>query len=269
MIAQFSEIVWDEWANARGNFLSNIDVVQQALEGSIALQASPSMDAMRASYAALIDGAADGLDFLFRELARSYKLTTVGGTATLSALYHYQAQQGTPVTLESRAPTRAGSATAGGSNIGNGVFYITNVDQYGYVIEDMVGAVTDLRCTSDQATGTASGSEVFTAKLTGTVPTDSLSLPSGGEITETFTSLLNGGGILSNPSFDANKATGSVTGDGSKFTGWLSSGANANVTYTDTATEYYVISPGRRLVTSGAAHGRAAKFTGADSVYQQ
>lgn len=264
MIREACELVADEWSNARGNFLTNVDNFVQDIEGALAKQAVPVVGAIRAQYAALIEHGRQLLDPLIRELARSHGLTTAGGAASLAALYE-QLEADSDTVLH-RDFTR-GSASAGGSNIGDGTFVACTTDRYAHDIEDGIATTTTFTCVRDQSTGVLPGNEVFAATFAGTAPADAISVPTGGLAPIAITSILRGGGILQNPSFDANPANADTTGEGSKFLGWRASGSNANLIYSDA--EYFHVSPGRALVTNGSAHGRSARFSGDDTIYQE
>ena len=99
------------------------------------------------------------------------------------------------------ASTVGASASAGGSNNGNGVCVVTTKRGDGLVNENIIAETVTITCTSDQT----EGQEVFTAKGQASVPSLSQDWPKGSGATASITAVNAASGspnLISNGSFE-------------------------------------------------------------------
>lgn len=142
------------------------------------------------------------------------------------------------LTVESRAITYDTSATAGGSNVGNGALSRLTVDANGFNLEACHVEKKQLKCRADQNTGAEKQAEVFEASGTTASPDSCLraAYGSGDSARATLVSRHagsgNGGSLLNNSSFSTYSASASP-----KFSGWTEVAGGASCAQ-DT-TNYY------------------------------
>jgi hypothetical protein len=231
------------------------DVLEQSLEGTY----TPSIAGAIFSTRSLVSEA------LSASAARAYidpilfdyaSLIGFGGAysdarSLMLALYeHFHANT---LTVESRAITYDTSATAGGTNVGNGAMSRLTVDQYGYNLEACHVETKRFRCRRDQNNGALENAEEFEMQGATAGP-DNVLVPIYGSGLQVFirshhAGTGSGGSRLNNSSFDSYSATAA-----NSFTSWVASGAGALAIDQDT-TNYYRSNP------TGATNG-SLRMTG-------
>lgn len=142
------------------------------------------------------------------------------------------------LTVESRAITYDTTATAGGSNVGNGALSRLTVDANGFNLEACHVEKKQLKCRADQNTGAEKQAEVFEAIGTAASPDSCLRAAYGSgdsaraSIVSRHAGSGNGGSLLNNSSFSTYSASATP-----KFSGWTETAGGAQVSQ-DT-TNYY------------------------------
>ena len=195
------------------------------LSGSIGSQA---ITPILFEYANVIDGAAtatQGFGSGFRTAPQIFR-----------ALYDWFVD--TSLTVQSRDITFDTSATAGGSNIGNGACGRLTVDENAFALEAVHVEKKLLKCIADQNTGVQEQAEVFEV-LGQPSSFDAIlrsSFGSGADANSTMVSKHagqgSGGSLLTNSSFSEFDNTATP-----KFTGWTETSGSANIDQ-DTSTIY-------------------------------
>lgn len=150
------------------------------------------------------------------------------------------------LTVQSRDITYDTSATAGGSNIGNGAMSRLTVDDENFDLEACHIEKKAFRCRSDQNTGVDENAEVFEFLGAAAGP-DSLLRSSFGSGDAAHSSIRShhagsgsGGSLLTNSSFSEYSATGTP-----KFTAWTETAVPASsISQDTTADHYYRTHPG-------------------------
>jgi len=173
------------------------------------------------------------------------------------ALYEYMHSQ--TQTVESRNIT-FGSATAGGSNTGNGALSRLNVDQHGYAMEAVTVERKMVRCRQDSSTGVRPGSEVF--EVIGDASSYDNVLRSTMGSGATSNAVLysrhagggNGGSLLNNGSFADYNSGGTP-----KFTAWTETANGAQISQSTSAT--YRTTPGSSTPASLEIDGSSGTVT--------
>jgi hypothetical protein len=198
--------------------------------------------AMRAAYSSSIASARSMVDSCLLELSRVMGNPQTDPLAVLPFLYQYMALGSggskTPTRINSRNFTR-GTATAGGSNVGNGTINRLNVDQYGLPLESGAAETLTFRCLADANSGTNPGQEQFDAN--GQPFRDALNRYQpgyGSGIQQAVGALIGITGdttanLILNPSF----SQGSVTGGALTLNNWTITSGASNLSL-DT-THYY------------------------------
>lgn len=211
-----------------------MDVLMQSLEGDFTPSA---LAAAGAGYRATLSSMADQgrtLQFLQPILFEYGNLINVGGGYTdlgsLSrALYEWFVTNS--LTVQSRNITFDTTATAGGSNVGNGVCKRLTVDENAFALEACTIEQKRLRCRQDANSGVKQHAEVF--EIVGEAASqDALlrGLFGSGTGTRFFLASLHagsgpGGSMLRNSSFDSYSS-----GSTPKFAGWnLTAGIAADI----------------------------------------
>lgn len=142
------------------------------------------------------------------------------------------------LTVESRAITYDTSATAGGSNVGNGALSRLTVDANSFNLEACHVEKKQFRCRADQNTGAEKQAEVFEAIGTAASPDSCLRAVYGSgdsaraSIVSRHAGSGNGGSLLNNSSFSTYSASATP-----KFSGWTETAGGTQVSQ-DT-TNYY------------------------------
>lgn len=152
--------------------------------------------------------------------------------------------------VESRAITYDTSATAGGSNVGNGAMARLTEDENGYDLEACHVEKKQFKCVADQNSGKQENAEVFEC-LGEAASFDSLLRAQFGSGTAANTTIVSkhagqgaGGSMLANSSFSEFDSAGSP-----KFRGWTESAAPSGSLDQDT-TNYYRTHPGAQTNAS-------------------
>jgi len=235
------------------------------LEGEyIPSSVTASLASYRADLSNLVTGARV-LEFLTPCLFDYAKLLTEGAGYSnvndiMRALYEV------PVTVESRALTYA-AASAGGSNVGNGLLSRLTKDDMDYDLEATTVETKYLRCRSDQNTGTnefaesfecigiASSQDALLNKTSGSSPRYGSGEAGRAFIRNHHAGSAEGGSLLRNSSFSTYSATATP-----KFLGWdLVSGTVPS--QSTTAAEIYISHP-------NASTDASMKFTATGRVKQ-
>lgn len=176
--------------------------------------------------------------------------------ALFRSLYEYFANNGTPITVQSRNLVY-GSASAGGSNTGNGALARLTEDENGYSLEACHVEKKIFRCRSDANTGTEKHAEAF--EVLGEMSSyDNLLRNTFGSGQSARTALISkhagsgrGGSLLNNSSFSQYNSANSPT----KFNNWTEVAGGSDITQ-DT-TNFYRSHPGAstdaslRITTTG------------------
>lgn len=142
------------------------------------------------------------------------------------------------LTVESRAITYDTTATAGGSNVGNGALSRLTVDANSFNLEACHVEKKQFKCRADQNTGAEKHAEVFEAIGTAASPDSCLRAAYGSgdsaraSIVSRHAGSGNGGSLLNNSSFSTYSASATP-----KFSGWTETAGGAQVSQ-DT-TNYY------------------------------
>lgn len=142
------------------------------------------------------------------------------------------------LTVESRAITYDTTATAGGSNVGNGALSRLTVDANSFNLEACHVEKKQFKCRADQNTGAEKQAEVFEAIGTAASPDSCLRAAYGSgdsaraSIVSRHAGSGNGGSLLNNSSFSTYSASATP-----KFSGWTETAGGAQVSQ-DT-TNYY------------------------------
>lgn len=222
-----------------GDLLTNLDTATQALEGQLAPGAIAAIQGARASASDSISRARvrQGLIPLLTEYGR---LCDLPEAANLDMLVERVIEdlRVAPTLVTSRGFSR-GSASAGGSNVGNGTISRLTVDEAGYALENSWPETKTARCVSDQNTGAFKHAEVFEFRgVEG--PLDFIGFPSAGSgeggkvlITGKHAGSGVGGSLLTNSSFDSYN-----TGASQPIVGWTID-TSANATYGSTSASAY------------------------------
>lgn len=172
----------------------------------------------------------------------------------------------TGVYVTTRAITYDTSATAGGSNVGNGAISRLTVDENGFDLEACTVEKKLFKCVSDQNSGAQATAEVFEC-IGEAASFDSVSRASFGSGTGANVTIFShhagnqrGGSLLTNSSFSTFDSTATP-----KFAGWtLASGAAGDITQ-DT-TNYYRTFPGASVDASLKMTWGSATITLAQSL---
>lgn len=216
-------------AGASGKF----DTLFQALEGEYLPQAlTQFVTAYRSAMSAAVDPS-QAATILGPVLLEYAPLIGFGGgyrDAELLARALYEHFNDNGYTVQSRAITYDTSATAGGSNVGNGAMSRLTTDENGYNLEGCHVETKIFRCRQDQNTGADENAELF--EVIGEASSrDALlygSYGSGDTANATIRSLHagtgTGGSLLRNSSFQTYSASASP-----KFAGWDESAGGANI----------------------------------------
>ncbi len=207
-------------------------------------------------YAGVIDRAASGVQGF-----GTGKRTTA---ELFRALYDWCVATGVYVT--SRSITYDTSATAGGSNVGNGAMSRLTVDENGFDLEACNVERKLFKCVADQNSGVDATAEVFEC-IGEAASFDSVDRASFGSGTGANVTILShhagnsrGGSLLTNSSFSTFDSTATP-----KFAGWtLASGAAGDITQ-DT-TNYYRTHPGASVDASVKLTWGSATITLAQSL---
>ena len=234
------------------------DTLEQSLEGDYTPADIGAAVARYRSVCSTLLDPGTALDFLapiVREYAQIIE-TDAGGAGTFGSGYTdlgelftaiYEWFVDNSLTVQSRNITYDTSATAGGSNVGNGAFTRLTRDANDFAIEACHVERKIFRCRADQNSGTEEDAEVF--EFLGAQSTfDSILRGSFGSGTTSRTNLRvknagsgAGGSLLSNSSFSTFDASATP-----KFTGWAQTlgGAAAAGDITQDTTNYYRTHPG-------------------------
>lgn len=223
-----------------------LDTIEQAVEGEYLPVYLPQVTRqIRAGFSSMLDP----------QVARSIiepvlfeygpKLTAgLGGNYSTSqqlarALYEYYAAGS--VSVKSRAISY-GSASAGGSNVGNYSVSRLTVDENGYNLEACTVETKVLRCRQDRNTGAQQNAEVF--EVMGAPRSQDNLLRSSYGSGDTRATIIamhagssTGGSLLNNSTFSAYSSTSSP-----KFSQWTETAGGAQLSQ-DT-TNYYRSAPG-------------------------
>ena len=221
-----------------------LDVLVQALEGEYTPSGlTNAAQRFRQGLSSLIDSNRAG-EFLAPVLYEYGRLITLGGFRNLADLWTalYEHFHRNTLTVESRAISYDSTATAGGSNVGNGSMSRLTVDRNGYSLEACTVETKLFRCRQDQNTGAQKHAEVFEVIGQAQSP-DALLLASFGsgirsraQIRSRHAGTGNGGSLLKNSSWDTYNS-----GATPKFTGWTETAGGSSITQ-DT-TDYYRTNP--------------------------
>lgn len=226
---------------------TQIDTIQQAVEGDFTADELDAVEAFRSRYASLMTSEVVS-SLLTPELLHIAKVRSWPDTdpvAILSRLYEYM--DANSLSVNSRNIT-FGSVTAGGSNVGNGTINRLTKDENDFPIEATTVEVKTFECRQDANTQTEKGEEVFEVRGTA-ANKDGLETAGSGVLgTLRAMSCRDTAQILQNPSFTTYTGTTSVP---TTIAGWTpittpSSYANLEI---DT-TNYYRLYPGE---TTGAS----------------
>lgn len=238
------------------------DVLEQSLEGRFTTAIAGVVRANRASMSQLIGpGNARALlfpilreysDILAADATDGYGAAYTNEVELIRALYEFLDDNSD--TINSRDITFDTSATAGGSNVGNGAMGRVTVDARGYDIENVHVERKDFRCRADRNSGTQDQAEVFefVGEPQGAdqirVPDFGSGDPFRGSIVNTNAGPGRGGSILTNSDFQTYSASATP-----RFSQWtLVSGT----TPTQNTTDYYQKLPGAQA----SADGHSAQF---------
>ena len=231
------------------------DTLLQALEGEYLPGLSAAVARQRAGCATRItSGAAQELLIpIIQEYAGILAADATLGFGSgyrnaadaFQALYDWFAQQGSPITIQSRNLTYDTTATAGASNVGNGAMSRLTVDENAYRLEACHVEKKAFRCRADKNSGVNAGAESF--EFVGTRASfDGILVSGSGEgqrqvIRSHHAGIGNGGGSLLN-----NSSFSTVNGSGAdKFEGWTITlgGAAALGDVTQNTTNFYRTHP--------------------------
>lgn len=136
-------------------------------------------------------------------------------------------------TVKRRNPS-FGSASAGGSNVGNGSVYRCTANPEGYALEAITPETKVFRCTQDAGLGAGKHQEIFEVVAPARFP-DALKIDSSG-YRGTLRALTGADSILSNPAFDAYDLAATPT----SVPGWsAASGAIGSLIEIDESTSPY------------------------------
>lgn len=234
------------------------DVLVQSLEGEYTPASLANWaEAFRAGLSSLLDSgvARDALDPCLYEYA-AHILTEGGGYESIEEIMRalYEHFHTNTLTVESRAIIYDNSATAGGSNVGNGEIKRLTTDENGYDMEACHVETKRFRCRADQNLGVQRHAERF--EILGSAPSKDALLRSNfgsGEGARTTISSLHagtgrGGSLLQNSSFSTFDATASP-----KFSSWTEAAVGGGID--QDATNYYRSHP-------GASEDGSLKMTG-------
>lgn len=139
---------------------TQIDTIQQAIEGDFATEEMAAVEAFRSRYASLLNSEVVS-SLLTPELLHIAKVRDwpdTDPTAILSRLYEYM--DANSLSVNSRNIT-FGSVTAGGSNVGTGTINRLTKDENDYPIEATTVEVKTFTCVQDANSQTEKGEEVF------------------------------------------------------------------------------------------------------------
>ena len=153
-------------------------------------------------------------------------------------------------TIKSRTITYDTSATAGGSNVGNGAMSRLTVDENNFNLEACTVEKKLFKCITDQNTGVEEGGEVF--EVIGEASSfDAVSRSAFGSGAAANTTIVSrhagqgaGGSLLSNSSFSE-----FTSGASPEFSGWTESAVPANSIDQDTS-NFYRSHPGASVDAS-------------------
>jgi len=245
----------------------NVDVLIQSLEGEYTPEAvTAALSRLRANYAALVDPgtAAEFLtpilydygQILAAEASLGFGSAYRNPQDLARALYEYFVAKS--YTVQSRDITFDTTATAGGSNVGNGAMSRLTVDENGFDLEACHVEKKTFRCRQDQNSGVEEEAEVFEGSGTQSSQDALLRLAFGSGATATIPShhagTGRGGSLLNNSSFSTYDAAASP-----KFSGWTESAGGSYIAQ-DTV-NYYRSHPGAQTDASLKITGGSGTVT--------
>ena len=228
------------------------DTLQQSLEGQYTPDGLASATAnMRALYAAMIApstvlGWLSPLLFEYGGILAAHATLGFGsGYRNVGELFSaiYEWFVANSLTVQSRAITYDTTATAGGSNVGNGAVSRLTVDENAFNLEACTVEKKVLRCRQDQNTGTKEEAEEFECFGSQESQDSLLRAAFGsGEAARTFMTSHHagsgrGGSLLTNSSFSTFDSTATP-----KFSAWTETAGGAQLAQ-DT-TNFYRSNPG-------------------------
>lgn len=237
---------------------TQIDTIQQAVEGDFTPELLDALESFRSRYASLMTSevVASMLTPPLLHIAKVRNWPDTDPLTILSRLYEYM--DANSLSVNSRNIT-FGSVTAGGSNVGNGTVNRLTKDENDYPIEATTVEVKTFECRQDANSQTEKGEEVFEVRGQ-TANKDGLETAgSGVSGTLRAMSCKDTAQILQNPSFTTYTGTTSTPTAIAGWTPTASSSVYSNLEI-DT-TNYYRLYPGE---TTGAA----LKIKAADGVSQ-
>lgn len=226
---------------ADGTLVGKLDTLEQALEGEYTPARLGLSSAQYRSQMSALLNPSRAIEFLEPVLFEYAPLIGFGGGyreagALMRALYEHFHDNS--YSVEERAITYDTSATAGGTNVGNGSMSRLTVDENGYNLEACHVETKIFRCRQDQNSGADENAELFEV-LGEASSKDSLlygSFGSGDTANTTIRSLHagtgGGGSLLRNSSFQTYSASASP-----KFSGWTETAGGANIEQ-DTSAHY-------------------------------
>jgi hypothetical protein len=237
---------------------SQIDTVQQAVEGDFSAELLDAVEALRNRYASLMseDTVRALLTPPLLHIAKVLDWPDTDPSAILTRLYEYMVTNS--LTVKGRNIS-FGSVTAGGSNAGNGTVNRLVKDETNYQIEATTVEVKTLECIFDATSRTEKGEEEFEVRGE-SANKDGLETAGSGTLAVLRAmSARDTAAILDNPSFTTYSGTTSAP---TAISGWTPTASST--VYTNLAidtTNYYRLVPGE---TTGAA----LKISAADGVSQ-
>lgn len=235
-----------KWLNSNAtNYQDLEDTLVTSLETDFAPEITAALSSIRTTESAVIDLAAGMLAPALRTVAKVIGSNRTDIDGILDDLYDYMIDNSQSV--NSRAISY-GSASAGGSNVGDGTFYRVTADENGENIENIAaisGGITwEAKCTEDENSGTRPGEESFLVRYQSGSKDNVDFAASSDEASISIINPDNGVGI-ENPSFNEFSGTISALTD---LPGWTATTSLATNFELD-QTNYYVASPVERVGT--------------------
>lgn len=211
------------------NAIGLIDTLQQSLEGDWTAGVAGGIEGLRSGLSAAITPATVRamLDPLFLTYGKVLGFPEQDVPSILDRLYEYMVNNSEDV--NGRGISR-GAPAAGGSNVGNGTWYVNGTDKYGFPIESDIDKTEamEAKCISDQTTGVRH-EEVFRLR-SGDAPYDAMERGGQGLVAEISTTSARNS-LLLNPSFSQGTS-------GSTISNWTVAAGAVGNTAKDTTNFY-------------------------------